>query len=80
MTYGKEIGAFMGGEISRWIERYEYGDIIVFCLFGIAILSLLAVLGWAYFVIDIEFGVDNIKEAVLKTLEAMINEVKLSQN
>ncbi len=70
-----------GGEIRKWIEHHEYGEIIILCLFGIAILSLLTVLGWAYFVIDIEFGVDRIKETIFRVWEMMINEVgRLPQN
>lgn len=69
------------GEVRKWIERHEYGEIIILCLFAIAILSLLTILGWAYFVIDIEFGVNNIKETIFKAWEAVINEVgRLSQN
>ena len=60
------------GEIGEWIQRHEYGDIIILCLFAVAVLSLLTLLGWAYFIIEVEYGVNNIKEAVLNSWEALI--------
>ena len=60
------------GEVGKWIEQHEYGDVIILCLFAIAILSLLTVLGWAYFVIDVEYGMDNIRNMVMEAWEAVI--------
>ena len=50
------------GEIGKWLERHEQEDIIILSLMAIALLSILTVLGWAYFVVDLEWGVENIKE------------------
>jgi len=62
------------GEIGKWLEDHEHADIIILSLVAIILLSILTVLAWAYFVVDLEWGVKNIEGVVKDAVK------RISQN